>query len=157
MENRKNQLIKRPLKPAFGYILTSDGPHELTANLAPNYGNPNLVSPTPTDPGQRLHSPFGSNGPSPSHSPISVDLSAPTHKRIPPQTCRKIDSYYRKTNENYLKSVPKTERQKSKIKRIAQLGECVSVKVCLRNKKKFKKIDFNEVEITSSLTKKSLL
>lgn len=123
MENRKNQQpIKRPLKPSFGYILSSD-PHDLTASLAPNYNNPNVASPTPTDPGQRLHSPFGSNGPSPSHSPISVDLTMPAHKRIPQQTCRKIDSYYRKTNENYLKSVPKTERQKSKIKRIAQLGK----------------------------------
>ena len=122
MENRKkNQPIKGPIKPVFGYILSSD-PHE--SNLQSNYGNQNMASPTPTDPGQRLpRSPFGSNGPSPSHSPISVDLSAPTHKRIPPQTCRKIDSYYRKTSDNYLKSVPKTERQKSKIKRIAQLGE----------------------------------
>lgn len=141
MENRKNQPIKRPLKPAFGYILSSDGPHEPVTNLAPNYGNPNLVSPTPTDPGQRLHSPFGSNGPSPSHSPISVDLSVP-HKRIPPQTCRKIDSYYRKTNENYLKSVPKTERQKSKIKRIAQLGELGDTKLFQRYFEKNFKKDF---------------
>lgn len=120
--NRKNQFIERPLKPTFGYILSSD--HDLRNNRTTTSNsqqmNQNLLSPVLSDP--RHHSPLSSpNGLSPSHSPVSFNYS--TVPKRTPQTYRKIDSYYRKTDDNYLKSVPKTERQKSKIKRIAQLGK----------------------------------
>ena len=131
MDRKDHQ--RRPIK--FGYILSDNNNELSTSNLLnSNFNNQmnnqmnnrtnnqmNLISPTPSDPNGHLHTPFSS--PSPSHSPISVIDYSAANKRIPQQTCRKIDSYYRKTNDNFLKSTPKTERQKSRRQRIRQLDD----------------------------------
>lgn len=101
--------------PKFGYILGADDLRKLSnfkksANRQIDNGN------------------SSSAGPSPSHSPVSVkefQTSTMNYRQPPQQTALKIDSYSRKTNHNYLKNIPKTEKQRSRIQRIAQLDDAI--------------------------------